>query len=95
MQTRLPGSTNYVRSLDDPYYFADYIMQEENALFQHVPRNADEIPLSLNDVVSILGASKNGRSYGKNIRLNVTGYYPSYKTVRKIKTCKMPIYTVK
>nr|XP_006818474.1 PREDICTED: alpha-(1,6)-fucosyltransferase-like [Saccoglossus kowalevskii] len=92
MQTRFPDASTFFHSLDDVYYFGGQNAHDQTVLYRHVPRNEDEIPLELGDLVGIAGDLWDGYSKGLNRRIHKTGLYPSYKTEDKPNIAKMTTY---
>ncbi|XP_031437164.1 alpha-(1,6)-fucosyltransferase isoform X1 [Clupea harengus] len=92
MQTLHPDASSYFRSLDDIYYFGGQNAHNQEAVYAHRPRDAEDIPLEPGDLVGVAGNHWNGYSKGVNRKLGRTGLYPSYKVKEKVETVKYPTY---
>ena len=91
MQSTNGDFPHKLQSLDNSYYYLIqgwFVANNQQAVFNHQPRNKDEIELKIGDIISIPGTGNfdrktnllNGYSLGKNLRTGQTGLYPSYKT---------------
>ncbi|KAL5009035.1 hypothetical protein ScPMuIL_014616 [Solemya velum] len=92
MQTMHGDASQFFYSLDDIYYYGGQNAHNMVAREKHTPRNKDEIPLEINDLVGIAGNHWNGYSKGNNKRLGKTGLFPSYKVENNLTIAKLPIY---
>ena len=53
----------------------------------------DEMALEIGDWIRVQSLQRPGQGYGKNGRTGQTGYYPTYKTVEKLRIAKFPTFT--
>ncbi|XP_045168522.2 alpha-(1,6)-fucosyltransferase-like [Mercenaria mercenaria] len=92
MQPLHGDASHWFKSLDDIYYFGGQNGHQWQAVASHVPKNSDEIPLNVGDLVGVAGNHWDGYSKGKLARSHKSGLFPSYKAIDKIERIKMPTY---
>ena len=94
MQTYHPDASSFFYSLDDSFYYGGQNEHQQIAIYEHIPRTADEIELKPGDIIGVAGNHWDGWSMGRNHRLKSKkrGLYPSYKVVEKVDFAKMPTY---
>ena len=92
MQIHNPDAHNWFYSLDDIYYYGGQNAHNQQALYEHVAQDDNEISLQPGDLIGVAGNHWDGFSKGTSRRLGKTGLYPSFKVEEKVQIAKFPSY---
>ena len=65
----------------------------EQAIYSHTANTPNELSFDVGDTIIDINYKQNGYAFGRLIRNNRSGFYPSYKTNQVIESYSFPTYS--
>ena len=74
-------------------HWLDLFVKERQAIYAHRANNPEELSFDVGDTITDIKHKHNGYAFGRLLKNNHTGLFPSYKTNQIIESYLFPTYS--